>query len=385
MHTKRVHSFSFVGTLQAKLSDIVGIINKIAPPALAEDWDNVGLQVGDPGSGIERIMVALDPCPEAVDAAITSSCQLLLTHHPLIFKPLKRISTADATGCLIHLAIAGRLAIVSLHTNYDIVENGVNDLLANALGVTSCRPLKVSQREELLKLIVFVPLSHHGTLLEALLPFSPLSGNYADCSFTTSGQGTFKPLEGASPFIGKVGERERVEESRIELLLRKADLQPALKSLRKAHPYEEPAFDMVPLLNEGVSSGIGRIGLLQSRPQLKDFAADVKKTLGCASLKIVGNPAQQITKVALCGGSGAFLMREAAREGADLLVTGDIKYHDAREAQALGLALIDAGHFATEKLMIDGLSAQLEKELNRRKFEIEVLRCTVESDPFDTL
>lgn len=385
MHTKRVHSFSFVGTLQAKLSDIVGIINKIAPPALAEDWDNVGLQVGDPSSGIERIMVALDPCPEAVNAAIANSCQLLITHHPLIFKPLKRISTADETGRLIHQAIAGRLAIVSLHTNYDVATNGVNDLLANALGVTSCRPLKVSHREELLKLTVFVPLSHHGALLDALLPFSPLTGNYTDCSFTTSGQGTFKPLDGASPYIGKVGERESVAESRLELLIRKADLQPALKSLRKAHPYEEPAFDLIPLFNEGLPSGIGRIGLLQSGPQLKDFAASVKKVLGCASLKVVGNPSQQITKVALCGGSGAFLMREAAREGAELLVTGDIKYHDAREAQALGLALIDAGHFATERLMIDGLSTQLEKELNSRKLAVEVLRCATESDPFEVI
>lgn len=385
MHTNRVHSFSFVGTLQPKLSDIVGIINKIAPPALAEDWDNVGLQVGDPSSGIERIMVALDPCPEAVNAAITGSCQLLLTHHPLIFKPLKRITTTDATGRLIHQAIAGRLAIVSLHTNYDVATNGVNDLLAEALGVTSCRPLKVSHREELLKLTVFVPLSHHGALLDALLPFSWLSGNYADCSFTTSGQGTFKPLAGASPYIGRVGERESVQESRFELLISKADLQPALKSLRKAHPYEEPAFDIIPLLNEGLQSGIGRIGLLESRPQLKDFAASVKKCLGAASLKIVGDPEQRISKLALCGGSGAPLIREAAREGADLFLTGDIKYHDAREAQALGLALIDAGHFATERLMIDGLSAQLEKELNRRKFEIEVLRCTAESDPFEIL
>jgi dinuclear metal center YbgI/SA1388 family protein len=377
-----VHSFSFVGTLQAKLSDIVGIINKIAPPDLAEEWDNVGLQVGDPASGIERIMVALDPCPEAVDAAIKNSCQLLLTHHPLIFKPLKRISTADETGRLIHQAIANRLAIASLHTNYDITRNGVNDLLAEALGVTFCRPLKVSHREKLLKLAVFVPLSHHDAVMHALLPFSPLSGNYADCSFTTSGQGTFKPLEGASPYVGRVGNRESVEEARFELLIRKTDLQAALKSLRKAHPYEEPAFDIIPLLNEGQQSGLGRIGLLEATPLLKDFAERVKKTLGTSSLRIVGNPEQRVSKLALCGGSGASLLRDAAREGANLFLTGDIKYHEAREAQSLGIALIDAGHFATERLMVDGLSRQMEKVLASRKFEIQVLRCTAESDPF---
>lgn len=385
MHTKRVHSFSFVGILRAKLSDIVGIINKIAPPSLAEDWDNVGLQVGDPSSGIERIMVALDPCPEAVDSAIKSSCQLLLTHHPLIFKPLKRISTTDETGRLIHQAIASRLAIVSLHTNYDVAQNGVNDLLAEALGVTCCRPLNISHREELLKLTVFVPVSHHDTLTDSLLPFSWLSGNYSDCSFTVSGQGTFKPLEGASPYIGKVGERECVDESRFEMLIRKSDLQPALKAMRKAHPYEEPAFDIIPLLNEGPQSGIGRIGVLESSPLLKDFAESVKKSLGTASLRIVGNPERRISKLALCGGSGTSLLRDAAREGADLFLTGDIKYHDAREAQALGLSMIDAGHFATERLMIEGLSIQMEKELKRRNLEIEVLRCTVESDPFEVI
>jgi dinuclear metal center YbgI/SA1388 family protein len=382
VHTERVHSFSFVGTLRTKLSDIVGIINKIAPPALAEDWDNVGLQVGDPAHEIERIMVALDPCPEAVDAAIKNSCQLLLTHHPLIFKPLKRITTTDATGRLIHQAIANGLAIISLHTNYDVTQNGVNDLLAEALGVTFCRPLKVSHREELLKLTVFVPLSHHEAVLNALLPFSWLSGNYADCSFTTSGQGTFRPLAGASPYIGRVGERVCVEESRFELLIRKADLQPALKSLRKAHPYEEPAFDITPLLNDGLQSGIGRIGLLESTPLLKDFAERVKKCLGTTSLRIVGNPEQRISKLALCGGSGASLLRDAAREGADLFLTGDIKYHEAREAQSLGIALIDAGHFATERLMVDGLSLQVEEELSSRRFDIKVLRCTAESDPF---
>lgn len=382
MHTDRVHSFSFVGALRAKLSDIVGIINKIAPPYLAEDWDNVGLQVGDPASDVARIMVALDPGPDAVHAAIASSCQLLLTHHPLIFKPLKRISTADETGRLIHQAIASRLAIVSLHTNYDVTWNGVNDLLAKALGVNSCRPLKVSCCEELVKLTVFVPVTHSDALLDALLPFSWQSGNYADCSFTTSGQGTFTPLKGATPYVGTVGAREHVAESRVEMLIRKAGLQHALKALRKAHPYEEPAFDIVPLLNEGLASGIGRIGLLETRPLLQDFAESVKRSLGCTSLKIVGDPERCIAKVALCGGSGASLLRDAAREGADLFVTGDVKYHDAREAQALGIAVLDAGHFATERLMIAGLAAQLEAELVRRKIEMEILPCITEIDPF---
>ncbi|NVO00453.1 MAG: Nif3-like dinuclear metal center hexameric protein [Geobacteraceae bacterium] len=368
--------------MQAKLSDIIGIINKIAPPSLAEDWDNVGLQVGDPSATIDRIMVALDPVQEAIDAAIDNSCQLLLTHHPLIFKPLKRISTADETGRLIHKAIANRLAIVSLHTNYDVVQNGVNDLLTEALGMTGCKPLKVSHHEELVKLVVFVPLSHHETVMNSLIPFCCQEGNYADCSFTTSGLGTFRPLDGSSPYIGTTGKRECVEESRIELLITKTDIQAALKSMRRSHPYEEPAFDIIPLLNKGKASGIGRIGNIATASTLKDFSERVKVALGTPAIRIVGNPERLVSKIAVCGGSGAFLLRDAAREGADLLLTGDIKYHEAREAGFLGIALIDAGHFPTEKLMIEGLSLQLEAEIKKRRLDVQLCRCTTESDPF---
>jgi dinuclear metal center YbgI/SA1388 family protein len=370
---------------KAKVSDIVGIINKIAPPALAEHWDNVGLQVGDPAQEVERIMVALDPGPRAVDAALASSCQLLLTHHPLIFKPLKRISTNDETGRLIYRSISGGLSILSAHTNYDSAGNGVNDLLAAALGVTGCRPLRVVLREELLKLAVYVPEAYLEQIMKALLPFSGLSEKYADCSFRVSGQGTFRPLAGAAPFIGTVGALERVEESRFEILVRKPELQRALKALSKAHPYEEPAFDIIPLLNEGHCEGLGRIGVLETPALLGDFVATVKERLGLTSLRIVGDPEQRIARVALCGGSGSSLLHDAAREGADLFVTGDIKYHEVREAQALGLALLDAGHFATERLMIRGLSSRLESECEKRRLEVEVLRCAEELDPFEVI
>jgi len=381
VHTTRVHSFSFNGMQQAKLSDLIGIINKIAPPALAEEWDNVGLQVGDPAAEVRTLMVALDPCTASVEEAISRSCQLLVTHHPLIFKPLKRISTADEAGKLIHRSIGSNLAIVSLHTNYDIAENGVNDLLARRLGLQGVRPLKVTAREELLKLAVFVPLSHQEALLDALLPFSGMPGNYSECSFRVSGLGTFRPLDGANPFIGEVGTRETVEECRLEIVIRKNELQQALKVLRRAHPYEEPAFDLVPLENEGGALGIGRVGELASTLRLEEFAALVKESLG-TSLRIVGDPAKTVARVALCGGSGASFLRDAARQGADVYLTGDIKYHEAREAEFQGIALVDAGHFATERLMVEGLSLQLEQELSRRRLEVSVIPCRSETDPF---
>jgi len=382
VHTTRVHSFSFKRMQQAKLSDLIGIINKIAPPGLAEDWDNVGLQVGDPSAEVRRVMVALDPCPASVEEAISNSCQLLVTHHPLIFKPLKRISTADEVGRLIHRSIGSNLAIVSLHTNYDVAENGVNDLLSRLLGLQGARPLKVTSREELLKLVVFVPLSHEAEVMDALLPYGGMPGNYADCSFRVSGQGTFRPLAGANPFIGEVGTRETVEECRLEIMLRKSGLPQALKALYKAHPYEEPAFDLIPLQNEGGTLGIGRIGELSEPLPMEEFALLAKERLGLTGLRVVGELGKTVSRVALCGGSGASLLRDAVRQGADLYLTGDIKYHEACEARSHGIALIDAGHFATERLMIEGLSAQLEQELLRRRLDVSVTPCRGETDPF---
>lgn len=368
--------------LQTKLSDLVGIINKIAPPAFAEEWDNSGLQIGDPSAPVSRIMVALDPASAAVDEAIKNSCQLLVTHHPLIFSPLKRISTADQTGMLIYRAIKAGLGIASLHTNYDVASGGVNDLLAVALGLEESKPLRVTAKDELLKLVVFVPVSHEDALLEAILPLSGYPGNYGDCSFRITGVGTYRPLVGSTPFIGTVGKREMVTESRIEILLRSSALKPALKALRSVHPYEEPAFDLIPLKNEGAVLGLGRIGELRSPLAFDQFCSLVKNRLGLPSLRISGTIDNKVSRVALCGGSGASLLREAARQGADVYVTGDVKYHDAREAETLGIAVIDAGHFATERLMIEGLSNRLRLELATLKMEAEVIPCLAEKDPF---
>ena len=370
---------------RAKLSDLVGIINKIAPAGLAEDWDNVGLQVGDPAMEIERVLVALDPVAVAVEEAISGSCQLLLTHHPLIFKPLKRISTGDETGRLLHRSIRSGLAIVSAHTNYDAVAGGINDLLVDALELTAGRPLKVMQRDELVKLAVYLPETHRDELLAALLPHAVQQGGYADCSFRVEGTGTFRPLAGARPFIGQVGSLASVAEIRLEILLRRAGLAAALKVLHKVHPYEVPAYDIVPLLNEGTAVGIGRVGELPEPMVLADFAVRVKERLGAGAVRLAGAIDRPVTRVALCGGSGAFLLRDAVREGADVLVTGDVKYHDAREAEALGIALVDAGHFATERLMVEGLARQLEAEVARRKLAVAVLRSAGEQDPFTFL
>lgn len=368
-----------------RVSDILGIINKIAQPALAEEWDNVGLMVGDPAAQVKRIMVALDGVRETVDAAISEGCQLLLTHHPFIFRPLRKVSTGDPTGRLVAQAIKHDLAVISLHTNYDIADGGLNDLLAERLGVHNCKPLKVTGTGELVKLGVFVPKGHEEQVLAALFRFSGFIGNYSDCSFRCHGVGTFRPLEGANPFIGEVGKRESVEEARIEVLLRKTDLSAAVIALRKAHPYEEPAFDLYPLLNSGQPWGLGRIGELGAATTLEGFAGEVKKRLGLSGVRFVGAGKRKVKRVALCGGSGASLISDAHRLGADLFVTGDVKYHDARDAEALGLALVDAGHFGTEILMVQGVAARVTRELECRGYDASVVEFKGEKEPFTIL
>lgn len=366
-----------------KTADIVGIINKIAPASLAEAWDNPGLQIGDPAQEVTRVMVALDPTHDVVDSAIASSCQLLVTHHPLIFKPLKSISTANTLGALIQKAIKGGVSIVSLHTNYDIANGGLNDLLACKIGLQSSVPLKATTTGELVKLVVFVPVDHLEKMRIALFPFIAPLGKYRDCSFAASGVGTFTPLEGAEPFSGTAGLLATVHEERLELLIERSHVSRVVKVLLAAHPYEEPAFDLYPLLNEGKTEGLGRIGRLKEPLTLAEYAGQLREVLSAPTLRYVGDPAATISKVALCSGSGASLLHDAVRSGADVLVTGDIKYHEARDAEALEIALIDAGHFSTEIIMVHEITERLNQALVTAGYTgCRADACRREMDPF---
>lgn len=350
---------------------------------MAESWDNSGLQVGDPDTAVERIMVALDATPDVIEAALGASCQLLVTHHPLLFKPMKALSTATHQGKLVHAAIRGNLGVISIHTSYDAAEGGLNDLLAERLGVSGCRPLQPATGQDLCKLVVFVPQDHLDRVRAALLPIAFALGNYRDCSFSAPGEGTFTPLAGATPFIGAVGSLEKAPEQRLELLVGRSSLTRAVRALLAAHPYEEPAFDIYPLLNESKPLGLGRVGSLAEPIALADYAGQIKKTLNAPGLRYAGDPAAMVKKVALCSGSGASLLREAARCGADVLVTGDVKYHDARDALDLGIALIDAGHFSSEIIMVDDVAERLGRMLSEAGFDnCCTVPCRIESDPF---
>lgn len=365
-----------------RIQDLVGLVHKLYAPALAEDWDNVGLQVGEPGAPLERVMVSLDPCLSAVQAARDAGAQALVTHHPLLFKPIKRLTPEDAVGQVLWTAIRDGVAIVSAHTNLDCAVDGLNSWLAEKLGVQQSVPLQ-AVAGDYLKLVVFVPFGHEDAVAEAL--FSAGGGQigaYDQCSFRSKGEGTFRPGSGAQPFIGTVGQREQTEEARLETIVSKGKLPRVLEKMQKAHPYEEVAYDLVPLQNQVPGAGLGRIGRLGQKTTLAAFASMVKAELGCDHIRLTGADDAPVSKVALCGGSGAGLLQTAHRQGADVLVTGDVKYHDARQAEELGMSLVDAGHFATEQLMIEQVTKSLQAAAKQRNWGVVFEAYTGEQDPF---
>jgi dinuclear metal center YbgI/SA1388 family protein len=365
-----------------RIQDLVGLIHKLYAPELAEDWDNVGLQVGDPDRPLDRVMVALDPSLEAVEAARDAGAQALVTHHPLLFKPVKRLTPDDAVGKVLWTAVRDDVAIISAHTNLDCAVDGLNSWLAEKMGVKQAIPLQ-TVAGDYLKLVVFVPVGYEEAVADAL--FSAGGGQigaYDQCSFRSSGEGTFRPGPGTQPYIGTVGQREKTEEVRLETIIPKRKLLRVLEKMQKAHPYEEVAYDLLPLQNQVPGAGLGRIGKLAQKTTLGEFAASVKESLGCDHLRLIGADQMPIRKVALCGGSGAFLLQTAHRQGADVLVTGDVKYHEARQAEELGIALIDAGHFATEQLMIEQVTQSLQAAARQLNWGVAFEAYTGEEDPF---
>ncbi|WP_432823576.1 Nif3-like dinuclear metal center hexameric protein [Trichloromonas sp.] len=366
-----------------RIQDLVGLIHKLYPPALAEDWDNVGLQAGDPAAPLERLMVCLDPTEATLDAAQAAGAQALVSHHPLIFRPFKSLTPADETGRILFRAVREGIAVISAHTNLDRAADGLNDWLAARLGVSNPQPLAGGGEGGLLKLVVFVPAGYEARVAEALFKAGAGQiGRYDQCSFQAAGLGTFRAGPGTEPFLGREGVAEAAREVRLETVLPKELLTRVVAKMLKAHPYEEVAYDLIPLANSRPAVGLGRIGRLAAPLSLDAFAGQVKQALDTPALRLVGDPAQRVAKVALCGGSGASLLREAARQGADVLVTGDVKYHEARAAESLGMALIDAGHFATERLMVGELASRLKAEAETRNMNITVIEAEGETDPF---
>ena len=368
------------------VADIIHILDRLAPPRLAESWDNVGLQLGNLNGPANKVWTALDPLPEVVAKACDNDVDVLVTHHPLFFKPIQRIDSETPLGRIIEMALSHRLAIISAHTNLDRVPGGVNDVLAGRMGLSQLCVLGDPNDADKVKLVVFVPSEHVRVILDTLFALDAgRIGNYRCCSFRCDGVGTFLPTGSAAPAIGKTGTLSEVHESRIEIVIAHDDLASVLDAVKKAHPYESMAYDVYPLAVRDDQSGLGRVGRLSSPMPLDAFSAHLKATLNLSTVKVVGNPNLPVETVAVCSGSGSSLMTAAIASGAQAYVSGDLGYHTARDAQQAGIGLIDIGHFGSEHLIVDVLAASIRDAITASGLTATVEAVDTETDPFHYL
>ncbi|MGR6836320.1 Nif3-like dinuclear metal center hexameric protein [Syntrophomonas erecta] len=359
--------------MQVRVKDLITIMNKHFPPCLAENWDNVGLQVGSYEQKVDKVLVALEVDREVAERAIAEGMDLIITHHPLIFKPLKCIVDNSFPGDVIQKLIKANISVFSAHTNLDAAPYGLSQLLAEYFALRNIEPLDKGSSEELFKLVVFVPTTHLEMVRAAVNKAGAgYIGNYSDCSFRMAGVGTFCPREGTHPFIGKQGVVEEVDEYRLETIVYQSDLSKVIRAMEAVHPYEEVAYDIYPLANQGRVFSLGRLGRLEKEIRVKDYADLVKEKLGVNNLRLVGDPQQLVKKVAVVSGAGASFIKRAAFRGADLLITGDVKYHEAREALELGLCVLDIGHQASEEMVVPYLAKLLDDECSQIGGKISV-------------
>lgn len=357
--------------MSATCQTVINALEELAPVHLAESWDNVGLLIGSPSLELSGIVIALDVDLDVLEFAVKHKANLIIVHHPVIFKGITSLREDNPQGELLCRLVQQKIAVIAAHTNLDAAWGGVNDALATVIGLNQVTPLTQTYSEKLYKLAVFVPASHLASVRAAMGGAGAGHiGVYSHCSFSAKGEGAFLPLAGAKPFIGSQGELELVDEYKFETIVTEHTRHQVIKAMLSTHPYEEVAYDLYALANELPVVGMGRVGQLDRAITLRQFIARVGGSLRANSLKAVGDPETIVQTVALCGGSGAGLLFQAKQAGADVYLTGDVKYHEAQQASALGLSLVDAGHFATEFPVVDCLKNYLSSCSRAQKWDI---------------
>ena len=337
------------------LSDLLAVLERAYPRRLAEPWDTgIGLTCGDPAMTVSSVLLAVDVDAAVVGDAAELGVDLLVTHHPLLFRPVQSVAATTAKGALLHRLIRGGIAHVAAHTNADRAVAGVNDALAEVLGLRDVRPLVPASAAPLDKIVTFVPVADAARLIDALAAVGAgRIGNYTDAAFTLDGVGQFRPGIGTNPAIGSIGALERVPETRIEMVAPRARRATVVAAIRAAHPYEEPAFDLIELVSpDEPGTGVGRIGELPTPMTLAAFAEHVAARLPAtaAGVRAGGDPHRLISTVAVCGGAGDGELDAATAAGADAYLTSDLRHHVAAEhlAEPSRPALVDVAHWAGE-------------------------------------
>ncbi len=356
------------------VKDIIATLEQHYPSYLCASWDNSGLQLGSPLAVVKKVGVALDLDPYIVANAIEAEVDMIITHHPLFFKGIKSLRSDSSWGAMIYRLISANIAVYAAHTNLDAAPRGLNQRLAEMLGLQDIKPLFADIEGELNKIVVYVPISHVKAVQQAMAEAGAGHiGNYSACSFRTAGIGTFRPEAGSNPYIGSAGVMEEVEEYRLETVVEKNGLREVIESMLSAHPYEEVAYDIFPLLNRGPTYSMGRRGRLPQPCPLDRLAEQVKDVYQCQGLRVVGDGSQSVQRVALISGSGGSLLSRFNSNITDVVITGDVKYHEAQEAQLNGVKIIDAGHEDLEKHMIPLLAEVLKHRVESRQPDIKVV------------
>ncbi|KIQ16234.1 Nif3-like dinuclear metal center hexameric protein [Rhodococcus sp. MEB064] len=334
------------------LSDVIAVLDAAYPPRLAEGWDSVGLVCGDPADPVRAVFFAVDATESVIDEALEAGADLLVVHHPLLLRGVDTVGAHTPKGALIHRLIKAGCALFTAHTNADSAQPGVSDALAALLGLENLMPLEEKPAGGVDKWGVHVPVGDASTVREAMFAAGAGAiGDYRECSWSTEGVGQFRPVDGAQPAIGTVGTVEFVEESRLEMVAPRSARARVLAALRAAHPYEEPAFDVVESVDLPTGCGLGRVGTLADPITLREFTSRVADRLPATAwgIRAAGDPDSTVRTVAVCGGSGDSMLDAVTRAGADVYVTSDLRHHVADEhLRAGGPALIDVAHWAGE-------------------------------------
>jgi len=363
-----------------KLQELCSFLDSAIPLALQEGYDNSGLQVGLPGIEIHSGLITLDVTEEVLDEACSESCDVIISHHPLLFTGLKRLTGKTSPERILLKAVKKELAIYSAHTNLDVLADGVSRKMAGKLGLTDTRVL-LPLKNKLLKLVTFIPENHLDKVREAVFDAGAgVTGGYDRCGFTTPGTGSFRGNAGTNPFTGKRGEIHLEKEIRFEAVLFSHLKENVITALLENHPYEEVAYDIYALENENIEIGMGCIGELPEAMRIKDFLKLLAEIFGSKGIRYSGASGKSVRKVALCGGAGIFLLNEALKTGADAFITSDIKYHSFLEA-GNKLLLADIGHYESEKFSVEILYDLLIKKFP--KFALRISK--INSNPINYL
>lgn len=347
-----------------KLKDLTSYLDSIAPPAYQESYDNAGLIVGNPEAEITKALLCIDSTDEVVKEAIRKKCNLIIAHHPIVFKGLKKFTGKNYVERAVMLAVKNDIAIYCAHTNLDNVHTGVNAKICEKLGLMNTRILS-PKRELLKKLITFVPLKDAEKVRDALFKSGAgVIGDYSETSYNTEGFGTFKGNEATNPHVGEKGKRHQEPEIRVETIFPGYAESRVIAGLLRAHPYEEVAYDIIPLGNAHPRVGSGMVGELPKPADELAFLKNLKKTFKTGCVRHTPLTGKKVVKVAVCGGSGSFLLPDAIRAGADIFITGDFKYHDFFDAEGK-ILIADIGHFESEQFTTEIFHAVLSRNFNK--------------------